>query len=1478
MSQPLQDSTRNVVTRRRSQPYGEQQRHSWAGCPNPVSGSVLKLAKGERLSWMGVVSEMPVIPEDKNREKDKDSETASKRAWLDVRLSRSSEEIHQATSALGSRDPHFGKDPSEDEDGATLDPSKKPQLLGEEGKKRSSGRTKVPFKRRISPPTSSFNPWVLQPQQLRQKLEYLQQEQGGASKGPHPQNGNQVLMHPNFVVVDIFDDSKEVFGETAGSNKQKMPQDSTMDDDVFSGSVSVNNSNMDATYDPSSEIDEEMPPGGFVRSVPKTSSGSREALVDSRSNGSSRTGKHERTTNNNRRSLSPQAREYVSRLHKNGAIGKPRAQSLRPGGDNEEQMNGFRQRKKSLALALNEGRLEMKEVRMRPLDIETDFHLIAQLNQLNRELMDLSKSGSSTSPSSPTPNTPAPNASHSFSSTEESPLNSVLASDRRTSGPLSPIMANMNTRTLPLGDSQSSTPSRKGRSPAELRHQRIDNEDSSKLNISGETSSRSTSSTHSSLEQKVITESAKETKSVSPREVLSRIKLRLSSSKLSRHSPQRSSASKVEIQILRPNQDGQGAPSGEKSLRRATSLKHDSDVRRTWPNMEGYSENCEDTNSPSPAEGVGQSPVYRRINSDGPLDRQRKRPILPEENPLYLPTLDHSHHAPGSSTDSGLGKDQRHSKSSADSLLEDFPISSPVSSRGNSNPPSRPMSSDIADLSWEKGQEVSQVRRGKEVRRFLSKSMPQSPAFHTPTQGSTEDLLEGPMSMPGSHEDLLGGRDSRIRASGSSHGSSIGHAALQTRVKPPKPRHRPIRRSKTDLGDPKIIKAALTLAKMQGGEETPKAEKTPAPSTSKKRPTSALGISGVINSTSGRESPSLQPTAVESKPSPLLQRSRTSTHPAPKPLLLNINPADDPDAAAEPPLTPLRRSRSLGSAGTLELPDTLLRRRAQSMPSGLGDEEQMLSDPDLSKINARMSETFDQFFAATLAEALFDHVTMDGTELTFQAGDVVEITDMTDSYWWWGCIDKQEGWLPAPFVRLKVSQGETVEECISRLSQDNTAANQQGGLSATHEPLMRKVSLSFLSNDEVRANVIREIITTERDYVRNLANISEGYIEQARSRPDMFSDALRTKLFCNIEDIHSFQMLFLADLETCINIDMPHLSAIGACFLKYKNRFNIYGEYCNNYPHAISELQDLMKDNKYVQFFEACRLLQAMIQISLDGFLLTPVQKICKYPLQLNELLKYTRPQHPDYEPLKGALDAMREVAQSINERKRRIEHIENIALWQKNIGDWEGDDVLDRSSMLIYSDEVARVSLTGRHRTSPRQLFLFDHQLIICRKDILRRDVFVYKDRIDLDDCQIEDLPDGKENDWNLTLRYAWKIQNFEDPPKVYVFMCRNRKEKKRWLRHFGKERKIVHEGLTRGSSFMAAKEAALKSTTNNTKPSKPSDRVTVRRALSMPHRKVREARDTAIQVPRTPPPEPEPDTPKRKSRSLFGFQVGKK
>lgn len=111
---------------------------------------------------------------------------------------------------------------------------------------------------------------------------------------------------------------------------------------------------------------------------------------------------------------------------------------------------------------------------------------------------------------------------------------------------------------------------------------------------------------------------------------------------------------------------------------------------------------------------------------------------------------------------------------------------------------------------------------------------------------------------------------------------------------------------------------------------------------------------------------------------------------------------------------------------------------------------------------------------------------------------------------------------------------------------------------------------------------------------------------------------------CSIWQIISWDVIFLTHVShPCLTSN--HYPVV---FHVQQTDFQIYSEYCNNHPNACIQISKLMKVNKYVFFFEACRLLQKMIDISLDGFLLTPVQKICKYPLQLAELLKYTNPQH----------------------------------------------------------------------------------------------------------------------------------------------------------------------------------------------------------------------------------------------------------
>ncbi|XP_062438330.1 rho guanine nucleotide exchange factor 4 isoform X2 [Rhea pennata] len=426
------------------------------------------------------------------------------------------------------------------------------------------------------------------------------------------------------------------------------------------------------------------------------------------------------------------------------------------------------------------------------------------------------------------------------------------------------------------------------------------------------------------------------------------------------------------------------------------------------------------------------------------------------------------------------------------------------------------------------------------------------------------------------------------------------------------------------------------------------------------------------------------------------------------------------------------------------------------------------------------------------AEALWDHVTMDDQELGFKAGDVIEVMDATNKEWWWGRILDSEGWFPASFVRLRVNQDEPMEDYPLKV---------EGGKEDDSSSGTRRFGMGQTTKDQMRTNVINEIISTERDYIKHLKDICEGYIKQCRKRADMFTEEQLRTIFGNIEDIYRCQKKFVKALEKKFNKDHPHLSEVGSCFLEYQTEFQIYSEYCNNHPNACMELSRLTKVNKYVYFFEACRLLQKMIDISLDGFLLTPVQKICKYPLQLAELLKYTNPQHRDFKDVEAALNAMKNVARLINERKRRLENIDKIAQWQSSIEDWEGEDVLARSSELIHSGELTRMA-APHARGQQRTFFLFDHQLLCCKKDLLRRDILYYKSRINMDDMEILDVEDGKDKDFNISVKNAFKL-HCRDTEEVHLFCAKKPEQKQRWLKAFESERRQVQLDQETGFSI---------------------------------------------------------------------------
>ncbi|XP_055492921.1 uncharacterized protein LOC129698081 isoform X3 [Leucoraja erinacea] len=457
--------------------------------------------------------------------------------------------------------------------------------------------------------------------------------------------------------------------------------------------------------------------------------------------------------------------------------------------------------------------------------------------------------------------------------------------------------------------------------------------------------------------------------------------------------------------------------------------------------------------------------------------------------------------------------------------------------------------------------------------------------------------------------------------------------------------------------------------------------------------------------------------------------------------------------------------------------------------------EEDLSYGEISRANPRYLQPGGEQLAVNelisdghvvCAEALWDHVTMDDQELGFKAGEVIEVLDASNKEWWWGMIDDKEAWFPASFVRLRVNQEDARGEYTGK-SPDEQLDTHCG---------KHRLHKSAENKEQMRTNVIKEIMNTERVYIKHLKDICEGYIRQCRKHTGMFAEAQLSTIFGNIEEIYKFQRKFLKDLEKQFNKNEPHLSEIGSCFLRHHAEFGIYSEYCNNHSSACLELVKLMKQSKYRHFFEACRLLQQMIDIAIDGFLLTPVQKICKYPLQLAELLKYTTPDHSDYESISAAYEAMKNVAHLINERKRRLENIEKIAQWQVSIVNWEGQDALTRSSELIHSGELTKISNQGK--SQQRTLFLFDHQLILCKKDMLRRDMLYYNGHIDMDEIKAVDVEDGKDKDFNIHIKNGFKLKSPTE--EVHLFCAKKPEDKQRWLQACIDERKRVDEDKEMG------------------------------------------------------------------------------
>jgi len=238
-----------------------------------------------------------------------------------------------------------------------------------------------------------------------------------------------------------------------------------------------------------------------------------------------------------------------------------------------------------------------------------------------------------------------------------------------------------------------------------------------------------------------------------------------------------------------------------------------------------------------------------------------------------------------------------------------------------------------------------------------------------------------------------------------------------------------------------------------------------------------------------------------------------------------------------------------------------------------------------------------------------------------------------------------------------------------------------------------------------RRLICTEILDTERTYVkilRNLVNDIQNPLEQTKILPS----PLVYKMFRGLPEILAVNESFLHKLEKVIGNWSPE-SIIGSLFKDLSSELEPYTLY--SYANTAQIFEDCIKQvPQLVQFLKEKNFMD------INSLLITPIQRITRYILLLETLVKNTSETHPDYNNLVDGLTSIKLSVQNINERIKKIEREEALIAIQKTVVGVEDSVLNDKDRIFLYKGPLFEVE---KGTLKLRYCFLFNDIFMIAKE-----------------------------------------------------------------------------------------------------------------------------------------------------------------
>jgi len=288
--------------------------------------------------------------------------------------------------------------------------------------------------------------------------------------------------------------------------------------------------------------------------------------------------------------------------------------------------------------------------------------------------------------------------------------------------------------------------------------------------------------------------------------------------------------------------------------------------------------------------------------------------------------------------------------------------------------------------------------------------------------------------------------------------------------------------------------------------------------------------------------------------------------------------------------------------------------------------------------------------------------------------------------------------------------------------------------------------------NEKRDKIAYEIYSTETTYVQNLEIAMLIYKKKLFEYESYIQPLIA--VFDIMQIIWEVNSTLLSQLKNKIK-NWSNQQTIGDVILQLAPFLKTYQGYSNSYTDLLK--QNIIENYKtmnpdFDKFLHDSISHPIAKNLTLESLLIQPVQRLPRYVLLLDALLKETQIEHPDYELLKKAHINIKQVALYVNDAEAIAENRTKSLDLQK-LFIMENDVAYEVKPHTLFIQEI-RVMKKVKHSWKPRLLFLFTDVLLLSHPsswDLVfktsQTDIrYKITWKSDVSDLTLEDIPDSKE------------------------------------------------------------------------------------------------------------------------------------